>query len=63
MDAILADPHFDAGIEIYVLMNMIVPMLDYAGEVWQGNTKFAEQLETIQITAAKKNTKMLKYDE
>ena len=35
-------------------MDAIVPKLEYAGEVWQGNAKFVEQLETVQMTAAKK---------
>ena len=33
---------------------MIVPKLEYAGAVWEGNTKFVEQVETVQMTAAKK---------
>ena len=27
------------------------------------NAKFVKQLETVQMTSAKKSTKMLKYDE
>ena len=42
---------------------MIVPKLEYAGEVWEGNDKFVRQLETVQMKAAKKDTRMLKYDE
>ena len=34
-------------------MNVIVPKLEYAGEVWEGNAKFVKQLETVQMTAAK----------
>ena len=33
---------------------MIVPKLEYAGEVWEGNAKFVKQLETAQMPAAKK---------
>ena len=33
---------------------MIVPKLEYAGEVWEGNAKFVKQLETVKMTAAKK---------
>ena len=33
-DAILADPHLDTRIKICVLMSVIVPKLEYAGEVW-----------------------------
>ena len=38
-------------------MNVVVPKLEYAGGVWEGNAKFVqqlEQLETEQMTAANK---------
>ena len=35
-------------------MNVIVPKLVYAGEVWDGNAKFVKQLETAQMTPATK---------
>ena len=35
-------------------MNVIVPKLEYAGEVWEGNAKLVKQLETLWVTAAKK---------
>ena len=35
-------------------MNVIAPKLEHAGEVWEGNAKFAIQLETVQMTTAKK---------
>ena len=35
-------------------MNVIVPKFEYAGEVWEGNAKLVKQLETVQMTAAKK---------
>ena len=35
-------------------MNVIVPKLEYAGEVCQGNAKLVKQLETVQMTAARK---------
>ena len=54
MNAILTDPHLDTRIKICILMNVIVPRLEYAGEVWEGNAKFVKQLETVQMTAAKK---------
>ena len=44
-------------------MSVIVPMLEYAGEVWEGNAKFVKQLETVQMTAAKKILGCSKYDE
>ena len=33
-----------------ILINVIVPKLEYAGEVWDGNAKLAKQLETVQMT-------------
>ena len=32
---------------------LIVPKLEYAGQVWEGSAKFEKQLETVQMTAAK----------
>ena len=55
MDAILTDSHLDTRIETCILINVIVPKLEYAGGVWEGNTKLVKQLETVvQMTAAKK---------
>ena len=54
MDAILTDSHLDTRIKRCILMNVIVPKLEHAGEVWEGNAKFVKQLETVQMTAAKK---------
>ena len=54
MDAILTDPHLDTRIKICIMMmNVIVPKLEYAGEGWEGNAKFVTHLKTVQITAAK----------
>ena len=54
MDAILTDPHLDTWIKICILINVIVPKLGYAGKAWEGHAKFVKQLETVQMTAAKK---------
>ena len=40
MDEILTDPHLDTMIKICILMNVIVPKLEYAGEVWEGKANF-----------------------
>ena len=53
MDAILTDPHPDSRIKTCILMKVIVPRLEYSGEVWEGNAKFVKQLKTVQMTAAK----------
>ena len=44
-------------------MTVIAPKLEYAGEGWEGNAKFVKQLETVQMTAAKKVLGCSKYDE
>ena len=54
MDAILTDSHLDSRIKRCILINVIVPKLEYAGELWEGNAKLVKQLEAVQITAAKK---------
>ena len=54
MDAILTDSHLYARIKRCILMNVIVPKLEYAGEVWEGNAQLVKQLETVQMAAAKK---------
>ena len=60
MDAILTDSHLDTRIKRYILTNVIVPRLEYAGEVWEGNANLVKQLETVQLTACQlKNPKML----
>ena len=53
MDTIGADPHLDTRNKICILMNVIVPKLGYAGEVWEGNAKFVKQSNTVQMSAAK----------
>ena len=35
-------------------MNVIETKAEYAGQVWEGNAKFVKQVETAQMTAAKK---------
>ena len=54
MGAILTDPHLDTRIEICILINVTARKLEYAGEVREGNAKFVKQLETVQMSAAKK---------
>ena len=53
MDAILTDSHLDTRIKRCILIHVIVPKLEYA-QVWEGNAKLVKQLETVQMTAAKK---------
>ena len=38
-----------------MLTNVMVPKLEYAEEVWEGNAKLVKYLETVQMTAAKNN--------
>ena len=44
MDAILTDPHLDTRIKICILTEVIVPKLEYAGEVWEGNAKLVRRV-------------------
>ena len=53
-DAILTDSHLDARVKRYIMMNLIVPKLEYAGEVWEENAKLVKKLKTGQMTAARK---------
>ena len=59
MDAILTGSHLDTRMKRCILMNVIVPKLEYAREVWEGNAKLVKQLETVQMTAAKKTPRCL----
>ena len=54
MDAILTHSHLDTRVKRCMLIDVIVPKLGYAGEAWEGNVKLVKQLETGQMTAAKK---------
>ena len=54
MGFILRHPHIGTGIERCILMNMIVPKLEYAGEVWEGNAKLVKKLKTVQMAAARR---------
>ena len=54
MDVILRDSRLDTRIKICILLNVILPKLEYAGEVGEGNKKLADKLETVQMSAAKK---------
>ena len=54
MDAILTDTHIDTRIKKGILINIFVPKLEYAGEVWEGNAKFGKQQERVQMTESKK---------
>ena len=54
MGVILRESQLDTRIKIYILRNVIVPKLEYAREVWEGNAKLVKKLETVPMTAAKK---------
>ena len=53
MDTILTGPHLGTR-KMCILINAIVPKLECAGKVWEGNAKFVKQLKIVQMTAAKK---------
>ena len=49
----LANRHLDTRIKLTVLKSVIVPPLEYAGEVWEGNKKVVKEVEAAQMKAAK----------
>lgn len=53
MDLILRDSHVDTGFKTYIPIHVIVPTLEYAGEVRGGNAMSVKQLEMIRVTAVK----------
>ena len=50
--AIPTDLYLDSRIRIRILIGVFVPKVDYLGKVWESNTKFMEELETLHMTAA-----------
>lgn len=41
-----------------IVQNVIVPNLEYAGDVWEGDTKLAKHLETEQMTVLQKDAQI-----
>ena len=62
MDVILRDSHLDTRIKICILLNVIVPKLE-CGVVWEENKKLADNLETMQMSAAREDTRMFENNE
>ena len=58
MDVILTDSLLDTRTKRCILLNVILPKLEYAGEVWEGNKKLADKLETVQM-ATSQSTKII----
>ena len=63
MDAILRDSLLDTRIRMrflisVIVQNVIVPNLEYAGDVWEGDTKLAKHLETEQMTVLQKDAQI-----
>ena len=54
MDTILRESQLDSRIKRCILRNVIVPKLEHAGDVWEGNAKPVKKLETVPMTAAKR---------
>ncbi|CAB1097466.1 unnamed protein product [Ectocarpus sp. CCAP 1310/34] len=50
---ILACRHLDTRIKWTILNSVIVPPLEYAGQVWEANEKVVKELEAAQMKAAK----------
>ena len=45
MDTVLTDSNLATRIARCIMTNAIVPKLEYAGQVWEGNAKVVKQLE------------------
>ena len=54
MDAILTDAHLGTRIKRWILMNVITPKLDYAGEVLGREREVRVKLETVHMTTTNK---------
>ena len=54
MAAVLTNSHLDTRFNRCFMINVIVPKLEYAGEIQEGNAALVEQLEIAQMAAAKK---------
>ena len=46
MGAILTDSHLDTRNKLCIMIDVIVPKLEYAGEVREWNAKSVKQLDT-----------------
>lgn len=53
MHQILTDRQLDTRIKLQILKSVVIPPLEYAGEVWEGNKKIEKELEAAQMRAAK----------
>ena len=58
MDATPTDSHLDARIKRCFMINVIVPKLEYAGLVWESNTKLVKKLDAGEVWEG--NTKLVK---
>ena len=45
MDAIPTDAYLHTRIKTCILMNVVVPALQYIGEVWEGDAEFVKHPE------------------
>ncbi|MEP5446747.1 hypothetical protein, partial [Ekhidna sp.] len=63
MDAILTDSHLDTRIKICIMMKVIMPNLEYAGDVWEGNADFEKKNSSKQYKWQRlKITRMLNHE-
>ena len=62
MEVILRESHLDTRIKRCILMKVIVPKLEYAGEVWEGTAKLVK-IRNSTNDSSKENTLMFKNGE
>lgn len=63
MKAILRDSHLDIRIKRYIPMNVIVPKLEYAGEVWDREREVGEAVGNSTDEISSEESCILKKDE
>ena len=63
MDVILRESQLDVRIKRCILRNVIVPKLEYEGEVWEGNAKLVKKVGNSTDDNSKENTRMFENGE
>ena len=63
MDLILRDPYLDTRIKKCILLDVIVPQLEYAGEVWGGEREIGGEVGNSADGRGKKDTRMFENGE
>lgn len=60
---ILGHRQLDTRIKLQILKSVIIPPLEYAGEIREGNKKIDKELEAAQMESSEDRARMLPADE